>query len=289
MKAKKYWVAITVCLLFGLTSSLQLRLDWIKKDKKDFENLLYLPSGKFLKPAALGFDELLADLLWVKAVNYFGGHYFTDKRYDWLYHILDITTTLDPWFEYPYEFGGIVLALEAKQVDKSISLLKKGFEYHPNIWRIPFLLGFNHFFYLGDYQTAASYITRASQLPGRPAYLPRLAARLYAQAGTPELVIEFLYRVYQSTTDERLREELQIRIKEVIVERDINLLETALSRYKLITGKGARGLRDIVDKGILQSIPQEPFGGDYFLDSRTNEVKSSTMRKRLRIHGKREP
>ncbi|MFH1625453.1 MAG: hypothetical protein ABID54_09915, partial [Pseudomonadota bacterium] len=123
MKFKRYLVFVVVPLLFGATFSLQLRLDGIKKDKGDFESLLYLPSGRFLKPAALGFDELLADFLWVKAVTYFGGHYLTDKRYEWLYHILDVTTTLDPRFEYVYEFGGIILSIEGNQIKESIALL----------------------------------------------------------------------------------------------------------------------------------------------------------------------
>ena len=74
MKFKRYLLFAAIPLLFGATFSLQLRLDGIKKGKGDFETLLYLPSGRFLKPAALGFDELLADFLWVKAVTYFGGH-----------------------------------------------------------------------------------------------------------------------------------------------------------------------------------------------------------------------
>ena len=278
-------------LFFALSASIlsiQWRIDELRGGYAQAEEFMYLPSGKYLKPAVLGYDQLAADLLWLQAVQYVGGKEQSVRGYKWLYHILDIVTTLDPKFDYAYQSGGVILSVYAHRIEESNELLKKGYRENPGVWQIPFYLGFNHFFYLDDYQTAASYITRASLLPGRPAYLPKLAARLYAQAGTPELAIEFLHRIYQSTADERLREELQIRIKEVIVERDINLLEAALSRYKLITGKGARDLRDIVDKGILKSIPQEPFGGDYFLDSKTNEVKSSSRRKRLRIHGKRE-
>ncbi|MBI4619763.1 MAG: hypothetical protein HY739_06340 [Desulfobacterales bacterium] len=215
MKAKRYLVFIALPLLFSVTFYLQLKLDWIKKDRKDFESLLYLPSGKFIKTAALGFDELLADLLWVKAVAYFGGHYLTDKQYDWLYHILDIVTTLDPRFEYVYEFGGIVLSIEANQIKESVALLKKGMEHHPTAWRLPFLLGFIHFYYLNDYKVAAHYIEKASFLPNRPDFLPGLAATFYTKAHTPELGIEFLTRVYNSTNDERVRRNIEKKIKEI--------------------------------------------------------------------------
>ena len=50
----------------------------------------------------------------------------TDRNYTWLAHLLDVVTTLDPLYQYPYEFGGVVLAAEMGDVNKSIALLKKG-------------------------------------------------------------------------------------------------------------------------------------------------------------------
>lgn len=211
-------VPILIFSLIGIIISmysLQQRIDHIKLETRAIEDLKYLPSGKFLKPAALGFDELLADLLWVKAVTYFGGHYLTDKQYDWLYHILDIVTTLDPRFEYVYEFGGIVLSIEANQIKESIALLKKGIENHPGEWKLPFLLGFIHFYYLNDFETAGYYISKASLLPGRPDFLPALAARFYTKVNKPQIAIEFLTRVYNSTNDERARRNIEKKIKEI--------------------------------------------------------------------------
>jgi tetratricopeptide (TPR) repeat protein len=211
----------TPILIFSLIGiiismySLQQRIDRIKLETRKIEDLKYLPSGKFIKPAALGFDELLADLLWIKAVTYFGGHYLTDRQYNWLYHILDITTTLDPRSEYAYEFGGIILSIEANQIKESVALLKKGIENHPGEWKLPFLLGFIHFYYLNDYKLAAHYIEKASLLPNRPSFLPGLAATLYTKAHTPELGIEFLTMVYNSTNDERVRKNIEKKIKEI--------------------------------------------------------------------------
>ncbi|MEW6379239.1 MAG: hypothetical protein AB1611_06495 [bacterium] len=179
------------------------------------ESLLYLPSGKYLKPLMLGFDQMAADILWLKVIIYFGDHYLTDKNYQWLYHILDLTTTLDPYFRLPYEFGGIILTLEKGDIDQSNSLLRKGIQNHPDYWRLPFYLGFNYFFYLKDPKTAARYISRAASLPDHPPYLPKLAASLYAYAGSKETAINFLDQIYQNTEDPWLKENIAQKITDL--------------------------------------------------------------------------
>jgi len=170
------------------------------------EKLIYVPGGKVIKIASLGFHAVLADIMWVRAVMYFGEHYLTDKNYDWLYNLLDATTTLDPKNILAYRFGGTLLALERGDVEKSIAILKKGIRENPDEdWRLYFLLGFNYFYYLNDYDSAAKYLDRASRMPGHPNYLPRLAARMYAKSNKPEVAIEFLEEMYQQHDDENVR------------------------------------------------------------------------------------
>ncbi|MEW5801755.1 MAG: hypothetical protein AB1847_06575 [bacterium] len=179
------------------------------------ETLLYLPSGKYLKPLTIGYQQMTADLFWLKVVCYFGSHCLTDKSYPWLYHILDLTTTLDPYFQLPYEFGAVVLSIEEGDVQQSNALLKKGIHHHPDYWRLPFYLGFNYFFYLKDPETAARYISRAASLPGHPPYLPKLAASLYASAGHKDIALGFLTQIYQNTDDPALKESISQKISDL--------------------------------------------------------------------------
>ena len=76
-------------------------------------NLLYVRSPEFLKRAALSYDALLADVYWIRAVQHYGGTKLTtgaQKQYDLLYPLLDLTTSLDPYFTIAYRFGAIFLA-----------------------------------------------------------------------------------------------------------------------------------------------------------------------------------
>lgn len=217
MKTWKKIVIISSILILSSVSLylLQNKIDYFKEQEKDIEGLLYLPTGKFLKVIALGYDELIADVIWVKAVGYFGGHLLTDRQYTWLYHMLDLVTTLDPQYQYPYHFGGIILSIEVEQVENSNKLLKKGMEHFPEVWQFPFYIGFNYFYHLGELSTAARYLAIASQLPGHPKYLPQLTARLYDQSGEKENAVQFLQVMYSNIEDENMKKQIKERIEKI--------------------------------------------------------------------------
>ena len=215
LKASPYFFLFGVVLILSLSCLfIQKQLDLIAPEIQQ-ENLLYLPSGRFIKPLTLGFNHLAADFLWIKAVGYFGEHYLTDQNYPWLYHILDIVTTLDPLFQYAYEFGGLLLSMGEGNYTQSNILLKKGIHYFPDYWRLYFYLGFNHFFYLDSPFTAAPYIRKTATLPGHPPYLPNLAASLYVASHKPELGIEFLLQIYHATGDAMLREQIEQKVTDL--------------------------------------------------------------------------
>jgi hypothetical protein len=85
-------------LLGGTLYSLQLRIDIEKGDKAAVDKFLYLPDAKYLKTASLGYDQVVADLLWLKAVQYIGARTVSSEGYDWIYKAIDAVTTLDPKF-----------------------------------------------------------------------------------------------------------------------------------------------------------------------------------------------
>jgi len=179
------------------------------------ENLLYLPKGQHLKLVSLGFRNILADALWMKAISYFGGHNLTDREYPWLYHILDQVTTLDPPFRQPYVFGGIVLSVESGSPARSTALLRKGMTYYPGEWLFPFYAGFNSFYYFRDPERAAAYLQVAATLPGHPEYLPRLASSLLTRAGRAEAAIQLLETVAETTEDRGTRNGIYRKIREI--------------------------------------------------------------------------
>lgn len=259
--------------------------------RQPVESFLYLPSGTFLKGAALGFDDMLGDWLWIRTLGYFGGHLKTDRNYTWLAHLLDVVTTLDPLYQYPYEFGGIILATEAGEVDKSIALLKKGMANvstdDPRYWYFPFFLAYDYMYHKNDYLTAAQYLEEASRFPQSPSYLLRLAARLYANADSPKLAVTFLQEMIKATKNQALKKRLVERLHQVIHRANIKTLKQGVDAFYLKFQKHPASIEELVTAGILSSIPVDPRGGTYYISIENLTIENSIPEKELKVHIKK--
>jgi len=282
------WVLITGLLLSlgGATVGMLAAAERERPAGVRALELAYLPKGEYLKIAVLGYRQIAGDLIWLKAVQHFGDPNQTVQGWLWAYHATDVVTDLDPKFVFAYQAGGTVLGVWAGRPHESIALLMKGIRHNPDAWQLPFYVGYDYFFELHDTENAAKYFRLAAALPGAPEYLPKLAARMTVEAGDPQAALEFLERLYVQTQDERLREGLAQRMKEVAVERDIRFLEEGVRRFKARYRKWPVRLEDLVRGGIIAEIPVEPLGGAYLLGGPDGTVKSTGLRERLRAHRK---
>ncbi len=275
-------------LILGL-HALQVGLDRQRAAVPKLQRFMYLPSGEQLRMAVLGYHQVAADVLWLQAIQAMGERKVSLEAGAWIAHALDVITTLDPWFVRVYRAGGIALTTLVPLPAESNRLLLKGIEHNPDDWYLPFLLGFNYYYNDYDDAKAAQYIASASRLPEAPAYLAGLAARLYVSAHTPQDALMFLAQVYEHTADENVRRVLEQRIKEVVVERDLLLLEETIHRYRALHKRAPARLEDLVRPGLLRELPREPFGGRYLYDPQTQTVRSSEVKERMKLYGTRMP
>ena len=286
MKRGAYAAIVLLLLSAGAASyAVQLRLDAGRGENKAAEEFMYLPGAQYLKVASLGYEQLMADLLWLKAIQHLGEKKISGAGYDWIYKALDTVTSLDPKFAMPYEAGGMALTIDAGKTDLSNKLLKKGVENIPENWHLPFYLGFNYFFFTKDYKAAAMYMEMAATKPGSPPYLPSLASRLYVQAEDPAYALQFLMRMYENTKDEKMRANLLPRINLLKAAVDVKVLQDSLDLYTRKTGRKPSGLSDLVSAGVIRGIPEEPNGGYYYIGE-DGKVKSSKLNMNLGIYSR---
>jgi len=231
---------------------------------------------------AFGFRNVLADIAWLEGVQVAGNRKMTLRDYDRLYELLDVVSNFDPKFEIPYLLGGLVLGESTPHARKALHVLGRGKGQYPDDWRFPFYMGFTHYFSLGDAIAGGRAMAEAARLPGSPAYLPGLASRMLTEAREPEVALALLAPIVRQESDPARRAVLERRIREVTVERDLQVLEGAVETYRKKTGAVPESLPDLVREGILEGIPPEPNGGMYVID-RGGKVRSDRVAQRLQV------
>ncbi|MDQ3068357.1 MAG: hypothetical protein M3R55_01340, partial [Acidobacteriota bacterium] len=210
-------MAIGVLLSLAAGSvALQAQRDRRYRTVSEDSRLLYLQSGPVVQRVALEYDALAADIYWIRSVLHYGGDRLSAPqagRYELLYPLLDLTTTLDPLFQIAYRFGAVFLAEPPPggpgRVDLAEQLLKKGMAASPGRWQYPHDLGFIYYWQEQDHQAAATWFQRAASLPGAPEWLGPLAAGTLARGGDRQASREMLRRILADAEQPWLRQTAQ--------------------------------------------------------------------------------
>ena len=175
---------------FGLAVACQIVRDRVyPPSTAQTQRMLYLQSPSAVSRLVLGFDSLAADVYWIRAIQHYGGDRLrateTYQKYELLYPLLDITTTLDPQFNIAYRFGAIFLSEPypggAGRPDLAVALLRKGIAARPTKWEYYHDIAFIHYWSLGDYQAAADWFRRGAEQPNAPEWLLPVAASMLAE------------------------------------------------------------------------------------------------------------
>jgi hypothetical protein len=243
------------------------------------EATLYVPSGTALSKMALGYDALLADLYWIRAVQYFGGQTLAERarlKRDLLYPLLDITTTLDPYFNIAYRFGAVFVAEGAPRPgrpDLAIALLEKGIRAMPDRWQYPYDIAFIHYWWRRDYEAASAWFTRASQMPGSPEWMPGLAAITLSQGGNRRGA-RFLWRqILEGAEQEYMRKTAEQRLVQLDILDELDRLNAALDRVAADSGTRQTSWEALARRGWLRQVPpSDPSGTAYVLDPATGHA-----------------
>jgi tetratricopeptide (TPR) repeat protein len=279
-----------VLALLGILIATQRRV-WVQSSTPPPRAETAEASGK-ISPAlkrltAFGYSKLLADWTWLRAIQYYGSNDNIKDHYHGLGPLLEETTDLDPNFEYVYQFAGQSLPFHDGtsklwyNVNATIELLKKGIAAAPTRWQIPWLLGFTLYTYRGDYAAAGHAMEQASKLPGVPSYAGSLAARLLVEGNDLDTAIYITQSALTGADDDRARDELTLRLKSLMLQRDLKMLNAAADERRHT--EPVHALSDLVGYAGLTSIPEDPFGGAYELDASVGNVTSTHQDKIIHL------
>ncbi len=272
MSAPQRVTVVFSLLLLGcvVTSVLLLRrLDQIRTGAT-LEEVLYVSSPQALKKMSLGYDGLLADIYWTRAVQYFGNkHHAGTGRYDLLAPLLEITTTLDPHLLAAYEYGSNFLAPKPPNgggmPERAIKLEEFGIQNNPNDWHLYYNDGFIHYMELKDYAGAADAFARGSRVPNAHPFLAILAAKMAEHAGDQQMARMMWSTTYQTTKDKSVRANAAAHLRALQVDGDVTTLEALTGRYQQQTGHFPSSFSEMEAVGLLRGTPIDPLGHPYKL------------------------
>jgi tetratricopeptide (TPR) repeat protein len=258
---------LIICL--AASAFLLRRIDHIRSGAT-LEEVLYISSPQVLKRLSLGYDGLLADIYWTRAVQYFGGkHHAGADHYDLLAPLLDITTQLDPHLVVAYEFGSNFLAPPppngAGMPERAIQLVQFGIRNNPDNWHLYYDLGFIYYLNLSDYAKAEDAFARGSRVPHAHPFLKLLAAKMAEHAGEIQTARMLWTATYQTTHDPSIRANAVAHLRALQVDQNVTILEKLISLYRERTGHAPETFLDMERAGLLRSIPMDPMGNAYEL------------------------
>ena len=284
-------ITLGLVILVGIASA-ALLVRWTDTlrppvDPNAIDESLYL-NDKTARRMSLGFNGLAADWYWMRSLQYVGKKLINstgDMSLDdlsglnmkLLAPLLDTATTLDPEFTEPYEYAAVVLP--AIDVQQAIRLTQKGINANPNAWRLYHHLGYIYW-RQGQYQLASETYSRGAQIPGAPAWMEAMKAKLLSEGGSRSTAREIYTRMYEQSGDEQVKQMARKHLMRLDSLDQRDGLRKALAAYQARTGKCPESWRELgpifraVQIPMDQSgAPLDPSGAPYLLKAGACEVE----------------
>jgi hypothetical protein len=259
---------LTIPMLFIVLIVLQRSIDVSAAPLQQEKPELLVASGTMLKKMSFGYDSLLADIYWTRAIQYFGER--TRKpgaNFDLLGPLLDITTTLDPKLMVAYRFGAIFLSeprpAGAGRPDLAVNLVEKGIAANPEEWRLYDDLGFLYSIHLRDNQKASEAYLEGSKNPKAHIWMKVMAARL-AETGDARETSKLIWEeVYATTSDDLIRRRALEHIKALAAAIDLRSLQLTAEDYRRRLGHYPKTIQEMRDAGLVGGTLRDPAGYPY--------------------------
>jgi len=269
---------LVLLLAAALIPLSQRRIDQLAGSYRAQEEVLYLWSGEHVKRLVPGFENLAADIYWLRTVQYFGGQrlFAVGKRFELLRPLVEITTTLDPRFEIAYRYGSIFLAepppLGAGRPQEGVQLLERGVAAMPDAWRLRQELGFFHFLYLKDAEGAARILLEASKIPGAAFWLRLMAADLLAKGGDRESSRRMWQQMLQQAEEGVLRDVARVRLAVLDSLDRGDAVAAAVAEFERRQGRLPARLAELAASGLWRGPLSDAAGYAFGYDPSTGRV-----------------
>ncbi len=264
--SRKFYIIIPI-IVAGYIVVVFALADYMRT-KPFVEKLGYIPTVNTMKFLAADHKQFLSASLILKVLVYFGGLIEkTDNElqlpadYPAMSRTIDAALKLDPYNMDGYYFAQGILSWDVGKADLANHILEYGMKYRTWDWQLPFFTGFNYAYFLKDYVNAAKNYRRAAELSGNEMFI-NLAGRYMQRSGNTEMAIDYLGMMVKSARNDSMKKSLLTRRAAFL---EVLKIEKARDAFSQRFGKPPASLEDLVRDGFLHELPQDPYGGKFFI------------------------
>lgn len=243
---------VLVALLFPL----QDLIDRSRGGSRLEESALMAWSGATMRKLAPGFEGPVADLYWLRTVQYYGGQraFSLEKRFELVAPLIDVTVTLDPRMIMPYRLGAIFLSEThpngAGRPDAGVKLLERGIRANPKEWRLRQDLAYLKAEFQRDYAGAASVLMAGALIEGAPAWFRSLAGAWLQKGGDRRTSRIVWQGILTNSPEEFLKQAARRRLRNLDSLDAIDGVKAALLAFERDRGRRPESLAELVQAGF---------------------------------------
>jgi hypothetical protein len=258
---------LTPAALIGLmllsavgTHKVQQSVDVLRRANAVDTKYTFLPSPEAMGVVSMGFDIMMADVMWIRTVLQFvdvsdaGGQ----QGLRWLHAMLDTVIHLDPRWRTTYFYGGSMLRVLG-DIEGSDRIFGRGKEALPADHYFPFSLAMNAYLYHHDTDTAVAHLVHAADLPSAPRWYRTAVGAFIHKSGQRRTALRYLKEQAASASTDKERIFLQNKYRTVLHEELASQLEDRRRTWESDNGRALPGLE------VLGQLPPDPYGTQWIL------------------------
>jgi tetratricopeptide (TPR) repeat protein len=267
----KLGVVFLILVILGgfLQFSYDSKIDYFA----EHDTFLSLPSAKTLKILSFGNSHFVADVLFIWAIQFYSSLHI-NNRFDYIEHIFNIITDLNPKLQAAYYYGAIIMALEAREFEMAIKLLQKGSKNMTHEWIFDYESAYYAYKFLKNYELAESFYLKASQNPDAPPLIKRRRAHMVYIRDDLDLAYQLWKEIENSAKTQVEKDAAFHHLYQIKFEMDIKLFDSKIETYKERYGRFPFHLGELTRVGLIDSLPKDYVGDDYLYNNKTGKIRA---------------
>ncbi|MGD8316882.1 MAG: hypothetical protein PVH21_02260 [Myxococcales bacterium] len=199
---------------------------------RTYEDIYYLPPPTWLQVMSLGYRRALADLIWLRALIYFGDEFENRGAVKHVFNYGDAMLALDPDFKRVYRWVGVAgvytpTGSPPEFIERAIDVLRRGVERFPDDGRLAWDAGATIAYELlpnlpkSDPRRerlsaeANDYMLAAARLGAGPPWLVLTNATALRKLGEKDRELRHLEEMYAIVRDPRVKAQIEVRLAQL--------------------------------------------------------------------------